>query len=370
MNFRRAVGIGRPWSGDSARRGTVERRSRGEVTSLLHAIEEQVKADSNACFELSPDGAATLNVEQGRFHAGTFTTPTLTELRKRVAARPPLSRGRVRLSILLGDGSETDIGSLQATAPSGVLFQAASQFNCLEAPGASVTAVAHYTSDNTQGPRASVSAFPGTFLRHYYAPRPSGERFTQTNHDGINLLADALPAELARVQSGYLTTQNIRDLSAAASSLEAAFEQIRVGVLDEVEVVCGADWGGAVPDAPQHRIAQAFTSTLALGGYGSHGGEGSERMVRQLQRAAYLGTLLAALERGKHTAVLTMIGGGVFGNPLGVIWEAIHWSIDEVSSYGHALDVLVNTRLDAIDEDNRARALASGGQVFALHRQR
>ena len=31
-------------------------------------------------------------------------------------------------------------------------------------------------------------------------------------------------------------------------------------------------------------------------------------------RAAYLGTLLAAATLGQHLAVLTLIGGGVFGN--------------------------------------------------------
>ena len=39
----------------------------------------------------------------------------------------------------LRHGSATDIGSLQATAGPGMLFQVASQFNCLEAPGPFVT---------------------------------------------------------------------------------------------------------------------------------------------------------------------------------------------------------------------------------------
>ena len=51
----------------------------------------------------------------------------------------------------------TDIGALQASAPPGSLFQVASQFNCLESPGAYVTPVAAYLGDPTQGPRASIS---------------------------------------------------------------------------------------------------------------------------------------------------------------------------------------------------------------------
>jgi hypothetical protein len=61
----------------------------------------------------------------------------------------------------------TDIGSLQATAGAGTLFPAASQFNCLESPGPYVVDVADYFHDQTQGPRASISAFPGTLPRHY-----------------------------------------------------------------------------------------------------------------------------------------------------------------------------------------------------------
>ncbi|MGE0402501.1 MAG: cyclin-dependent kinase inhibitor 3 family protein [Kofleriaceae bacterium] len=368
----RSAGIGRPWVmfGPSANNQLSGALSVSQVSSLLGTIEQQVKASPSACFHMSAGGSATLTVKEGSYRAGRFETPTIGELRKRAAKDAQAARGQVRLSILYGDGPETDVGWLQASAPAGVLFQAASQFNCLEAPGASVTSVAHYTSDNTQGPRASVSAFPGTFLRHYFAPRSTGERFTQTSRDNINLLGDVLPDHIARVQSGYLTTQNISDLAAAADSLERAFELIRVGVHDDVEVAFGANWGGPVPDAPHHRIAQVFTSTVALGGYSSNGGgRGIDVVVRQLQRAAYLGTLLAAVELRKHTVVLTLIGGGVFGNPARAIWDAIHWAVDEARQYSASLDVLVNTRLNKIDDIDRERALASGGSIIPLSQQ-
>lgn len=367
----RRVGIGRPWVwfGPAAREPPAGGRGRDEVSALLGAIEQQVKTAPAACFAVAADGSATLTVTQGSFHAGRFETPTLGELRARVAAKASAGRGSVRLSVLLGDAPETDVGSLQATAPAGVLFQAASQFNCLEAPGASVVPVADYTGDNTQGPRASVSAFPGTFLRHYFAPRASGERFTQTDRDGINLLEDALPAHVGRVESGYLTTDNLPDVAAAADALERGFELIRVGVHDDVEVALGAGWGGVVPGAPHHRIAQVFTSTVALGYSSGQGGSGSEIVVRQLLRAAYLGTLLAAVELGTHTVVLTLIGGGVFANPQRAIWDAIHWAVGEVARYEVDLDVLVNTRLGSIDDVDQERVLASGGQIIPMLRR-
>jgi AhpD family alkylhydroperoxidase len=91
--------------------------------------------------------------------------------------------------VLDGASPATDIGALQATAPAGSLFQVASQFNCLEAPYATVTDIADYFHDSTQGPRASISAFPGTFVRHYAAPGRAGTRFVQTtNGRQLNLL--------------------------------------------------------------------------------------------------------------------------------------------------------------------------------------
>ncbi len=56
-----------------------------------------------------------------------------------------------------------------------------------------MTPVARYFSDPTQGPRAAISAFPATLLRHYAAPGADGARFVQaTDGPQIDLLGDAL----------------------------------------------------------------------------------------------------------------------------------------------------------------------------------
>jgi O-acetyl-ADP-ribose deacetylase (regulator of RNase III) len=90
-----------------------------------------------------------------------------------------------------------------------------------------------------------------------------------------------------------------------------------------------------------------FTSTLAAGGYGLGEAFGGavERICRQLLRAAYLGTLLAALSVGKRRVVLTMIGGGVFGNPHKLICECALWAVQEVERMGRGeLEVVLNAR--------------------------
>jgi len=147
-------------------------------------------------------------------------------------------------------------------------------------------------------------------------------------------------------RNGYLTGQGIADIQSLVTALEIHFEAIRVGVHDEAQVVLGYDWNGAVEDSGHRRIAQVFTSTVAGGGYG---GERNLRgnvfadVCRQLLRAAYLGTLLAAAYLGRTRVVLTLIGGGVFHNPIMLIWEAILWAFEEVKPFlSHNLEVIVN----------------------------
>lgn len=346
-------------------RASVNRGDRSQVARAEMAL---ARDPSRLSFE--PDGAARLTILDRVYHAGRFEVPTVADLRARVAGRATQGGpAPLRLFALLGAGPLTDVGGLQAIAPPGTLFQVASQFNCLEAPGPFLVPVADYFNDFTQGPRASISAFPGTLLRHYAAPAPDGSRFEQTARRQLDLLADALPPEVARVSNGYLTSRDVSNAAALVAALEANFERIRVGVHDDVEVVLGYDWTGAVE--PGQRIAQVFTSTYAAG-YSRVGAMGvhHDAVCRQLLRAAYLGTLLAAASLGKRFVVLTAIGGGVFRNSHDVIWEAICWAVDEVAPLLAApLDVLLNGRDFAVPRERLgADTVARGGLLIELDR--
>lgn len=308
----------------------------------VRAIEAAVVADPEGSFTFDPDGAGTLTTPVATYSAGRFETPSIATLRQRVIdTRGDRDAGGVRLWVLDGVSPATDIGSLQATSGPGTLFQVASQFNCLEAPGPFVTPITDYFSDPTQGPRASISALPGTFLRHYAAPGRDGKRFVQTTHGPqLNLLEAVCSPEVCQVRSGYLTSHDIADPQAMATALEIHFEEIRVGVHDDVPVVLGYNWDGAVTG--QHQIGQVFTSTFAAGGY-SHTTD--RPICAMLLRAAYLGTLLAAAALRRPKVVLTLIGGGVFGNPVPLIWESIVWAIGEIERVGtEVMDVVVNGR--------------------------
>lgn len=330
----------------------VASRRQGDRQLLIRA-EAEVKADPAACFFEDAQGHFTLHAAGQRFSAGCFEVLSIQTLRsraRRARARNRPRSPRLRLFICDGAGPGSDIGALQAFAPPDTLFQVASQFNCLEAPGAFITEVSDYLHDPTQGPRASVSAFPGTLLRHYAAPDadPDAPRFVQTQ-DGpqLNLLSAVCRPGLARVRSGYLRRDDVHDAAAFADALEAGFESLSVGVHRDVQVVLGCDWDGGVPDAPHRRIAQVFTSTLAAGMYGEAPGSDPtlQRILWSLQRTAYLGTLLAAAAHGSEQVVLTLIGGGVFGNPIPLIFAAIEWALAQVVPFLHRdLTVVINGR--------------------------
>jgi hypothetical protein len=360
----------------AAHLAAVRASAGGGKPDLVAQAEETVRGKPGAAFSFDSAGCATLTSAGYSWSAGRFETISIGELRER--ARRQQSRSmtpRARLWVFVGASPLTDIGNLQAANSDNTLFQAASQFNCLESPGPYVTSVANYFHDQTQGPRASISAFPATLLRHYRAPGPGGELFVQTTDTRqIDLLADSCGPGAS--QNGYFTGEGVADPQSLVTALETRFEAIRVGVHDHVQVVLGYDWSGAVEDSEHRRIAQVFTSTVAGGGYGGQRnfrGELFKAACRLLLRAAYLGTLLAAAHLGRTRVVLTLIGGGVFGNPITLIWDAILWAFEEVKPFlSHELDVIVNgynlgTQID-LDTVILPAVQVRGGTILAFDR--
>jgi hypothetical protein len=341
---------------------TLQETRRADDGGIVRMVEAHVRDDPRRAFGFDSSGRASLKLDERSWSAGRFETPSIGELRARSSGQG----GVRRLWVFAGEGPATDIGGLQATIGGQPLFQVASQFNCLESPGPWIVPVAAYFSDPTQGPRASVSAFPSTLHRHYAAPGAAGRFAQQTDHVQIDLLADVFAAGRSPVSNGYLADAGRLGSEAVATALEERFDHIRIGVHDDVEVVLGYDWYGAIDDGSQGRIAQCFTSTAAGASYGARRAFGAcfERVCLQLLRAAYLGTLLAAVTLGRSPVVLTLVGGGAFGNPLELIWESIAWAFDQVHvPDSRRLDVIVNARnlrdlrlIETILSDVRQRA--------------
>lgn len=140
----------------SAHVAAVNASAGGGDRAQVSAIEAEVRVRPEDSFIFDAEGAGTLRTAQWTFAAGRFETPSIGALRQRAAAAVRAgTQGHVRLWVLDGESPATDIGSLQATAGPRTLFQVASQFNCLEAPGPSIVPIARYFGDPTQGPRVT-----------------------------------------------------------------------------------------------------------------------------------------------------------------------------------------------------------------------
>jgi hypothetical protein len=87
-----------------------------------------------------------------------------------------------------------------------------------------------------------------------------------------------------------------------------------------------------------------------------------------------------ALRLGRDRVVLTLIGGGAFGNPIDLIWESILWALSEVETLVSApLDVVINGRnlgatidrtsiLDAVRPRGGALLVWPRSALPAIHR--
>jgi hypothetical protein len=233
----------------------------------------------------------------------------------------------------------------------GAVFQAASQFNCLEFRRADYTpekGVAAYVDDPTQGPACAISCAPGTIVRTYFAQK--GE--PQTAEKQINTIEEVVEAlgGGVTVTNGYSfstvadlkkITKQIPDKPDAWNDLTG---KVRVGVQRDTEVTCaklrrGGEWVHARKRTKVTQVyASAVSVTYSYTADPTLDAKKEERrrnqwtqiwskFARLVLRAAYEATLRVALQVGAKTVVLTALGGGVFGNKPEWIAEAIEQAV-------------------------------------------
>lgn len=285
-------------------------------------------------------------VNDRSFCIGQFEMPSLADLRLRVAEGTGAS-GPNRVSIVTGDVRKMH----QLPEYAGALFQVASQFNALEMVGPSVTpedGVTRYEHDRTQGPACAIAAGAATIYRNYFAP--VGDQIGQSAANQLDGLADvgeelgrALGhpvAELWSMQNGYalatrtgleMISAHLRETGdAAVNELEG---HLRVGVHQGVEVTDG-------PSSPGPRVTQVFCSALPVA-YGRWPQPLWQEFAQLILDAAYEATVLAGVlnsrQGGSNIVLLTLLGGGAFGNASEWIHTAIQRALDKTQVHG--LDV-------------------------------
>ena len=296
---------------------------------------------------LQVDGPTLRSKVHGRsFCIGQFDMPSLADLRLRVAQGTGAT-GSNRMSIVTGDVRKMH----QAPEYAGALFQVASQFNALEMVGPNVTpedGVTRYEFDRTQGPACAIAAGAATIYRNYFVP--VGDQVGQSARRQLDGLADLGAAlaealacsvpELWTMQNGYaLATKSgldrisayLRD--AGEPALHELTGLLRVGVHQGVEVTEGAV-------SPGQLVSQVFCSALPVA-YGRVPAVHWRDFGQLVLNAAYEATLLAGVlnsrQGGSNTVLLTLLGGGAFGNAPEWIHEAIKRALDKAQ--GHGLEV-------------------------------
>jgi len=143
------------------------------------------------------------------------------------------------------------------------------------------------------------------------------------------------------VQNGYLfATQAqlhaINDLLANASSLELDNLQglLQVGIHADTQVTLNNS---------SHTVTQVYCSALPIG-YSAIAAEHWEPLARLVLRAAYQSTLAAAVinreHTGNNTVYLTLLGGGVFANPVVWIIDALAHALNMFQQAGLSIKIV------------------------------
>ena len=256
-----------------------------------------------------------------RFAVGTFTLPSLAELR--VAADSIPGQGRLRLSIIEGDVRVMH----RQPENRGALFQVASQFNMLEMIGPDVTpedGVSRYEYDRTQGPACAMAAGAALIYRNYLVPVAGAVGQTAERQlDGLADVGASLSqhlgtdvASLWSMRNGYAlpSAEALRAVAdflpaADAPTLDDLRGRLRTGLHQDVEVTDGP--------RPGPTVSQIFCSALPVA-YGRQPATAWAPFALFVLEAAYEATLLAGIlnaARGTSNRVLlTRLGGGAFGN--------------------------------------------------------
>jgi hypothetical protein len=297
--------------------------------------------------KLKVDGRQLRSLINGKTYGiGELELVSLQTLRERVKSVGGLP-GRLKVGVVTGNVRR--MHKLPENA--GSLFQVASQFNLLEMTGPEVTpedGVTIYQYDRTQGPACAIAAGAATIYRNYFASVGGSEGQTKDRQfDGLVDLGEVLGSALNqpvralwKMRNGYAlcTGVGLDAISGHLARLQPdQFDilrgKLRIGVHSDV----------AVTDAEGERrpvVSQAFCSALPIA-YTRIPATHWKPFASLVLEAAYEATMLAAVlnkQRGASNIVLlTLLGGGAFGNEDDWIHEAIRRALKLMS--GFELDV-------------------------------
>lgn len=225
-----------------------------------------------------------------------------------------------------GSNKYFDTSSLQLLLESDkpVMYQVASNFNCHENGSVHTNLFSGYyltdhMTDRTQGPSASAGAGLGAIIR-----------LKHQMESPINLLEDIKQISVMNGKITRVDNDNVDSID---------IDLIKIGL--HTDVSANFDRSSSCIFYEDGKIIdQVYVSTIRL----------DERKtirpyVRQtvkiLLKAAYDGTFLCANERGTERLVLTLVGGGVFHNPIEEIYQSIVNAFVNIGCHSNLKEVIL-----------------------------
>ncbi|RLO12396.1 hypothetical protein DYB28_010534 [Aphanomyces astaci] len=306
-------------------------------------------------FELV-DNATTLRstVNGKSYGIGTFECLSLAALR--VARLDTAVGGDTKLR----HEASTDVFLNHCdSANQHALFQAASQLNCLEFMSPRSNKYIH---------KRVVAAGPGTVFRNYFAAvngKPGQTAENQLNNldaveailsnhehkylDVVNGYTDSTPSRLAKLNTTVLHDHATREMLANA---------VKIGLHWNVQVPFSSRYATT---NNQHFVSQAYCSAISVG-YSAASQSDWAPFAKLVLQASYEATLWAGVvnyhRTGCNKVFLTALGGGVFGNRVDWIVDAIAAAVAAVARHGLDIVIVHFRRVDVSFKRDLALALA------------
>lgn len=282
---------------------------------------------------------------------GTFETKSINKLKNVIIHKPQTEIKKLKFIFRKEKTKENeqffDTSELQFNAGENTLFQVASNFNCHElgSPSRSVFSGRYITQlmvDYTQGPSASGGAVAGAFVR-----------VAKHKEEEINLLRDT---PLIPNNGKLYNTNKFPDFNS---------DLIKVGIQTGVAAsFCRSDYNFAY-NSLGTKINQVYTSTCIF----SKKYDQDYKLADILLTKAYEGTYLSGIELSCPKIVLTLIGGGVFHNPMNLIIQKIIESHDKYSPYlptGCDVEVPIYEP-KRFDIENLVRKYSTSNKIEIVH---
>lgn len=331
-------------------------------------------------FNLDRSSGILTSIANGaRFQSGQFSTPTLAQVR-RLAKEHTQSLEQTEIPGQVAFGFDhivqEDVLTEHAKYP-GALFQAASQFNCLEFSNSRVTpemGVSCYEYDYTQGPACALACAPGTIVRNYFVDVASlaatedgvsqrepnqrlpdqrrtsqaqGQSTGQREHLQINNLDELERVVHNRteryfhVRNGYTfsdekslarLTRVILGSKEEKGAYEALLDSVKVGLHENVGVTFRSRFDEVVEGITVTQVYCSALSCAYSGVHKDHWAVFSQLVLDACYEATMWAGVLNALSGmgpadNRHDVFISFIGGGAFGNDPQWICRAIGRSL-------------------------------------------